>query len=194
MTVMSFLFRHRWLLISSSNVLILSCTLSNSQSRNYELVSNNENPTIYDQPVTRWTPPVDYATQCNEFEEDENYSLKSIRNNLTESDVVVHAEVLMVRPDSNERGYRPYTFTAKVIESFKGELEGGKTVEFSYVLEVDKEPDESSFLGERVLWLHRYTHNGETRYGQIEFMAAEIHCNVLEKIRRASKKKYSESK
>ena len=130
------------------------------------------------------------AKRCDFDEKDDSAptSLRSLRNDFNEADIVVLAEVLSLAPNNRERGYRPYTLTAKIKESFKGGFKPGEIITYGYVFEVyDEEPNESKFLGEQVLWLHRWNDGGMIRYGQIEFMWGGINCDILEKLRKISK-------
>jgi hypothetical protein len=176
--------------VVSSMLLSLSCSNSTGQIQNPKIEGSSGNIQVSASP----TPPVGYMTPCELFDENDDshpLSIKSLKKDFKEADIVVYAEVLTMKANNYERGYRPYTYTAKVKEVFKGEFKLDETIEYGDIFEVyDKEPLESAFLGDRILWLHRWLDGGKLRYGEIEFMWGGIDCNILEKLRKISKTKH----
>jgi hypothetical protein len=129
------------------------------------------------------------AQNAEEIGYESEFSFKSLKKAYNEADVVVYAEVLTMNASNMDPGYRPYMFTARVKEAFKGDFRLDDTIEYVYTIEVfDNEPDYSTFLGERVLWLHRWKDKGTVRYGLIEFVPEEVKYNILEKLRKISGK------
>ncbi|MEQ1763735.1 MAG: hypothetical protein ABL984_11385 [Pyrinomonadaceae bacterium] len=180
-------------LICISIIFHLSCKDGDHQRGSAEANVREVSAEIIDPAISSPTHPVGYMTPCEKIDENnesEPFSFRSIQNNFREAHVVAFAEVVTMRPDNHEKGYRPYTFTARIKEVFKGGVRFNETVEYGYTFEVfDDEPQESDFLGGRVLWLHRRVANGQVLYGQMEFMASSVDCNILEKLRKISKNK-----
>lgn len=173
--------------LSSLLLSIIVVSLGCSHELNKTEITNFDNSQI--NAINSPTPKV-VNSPCDDDDEYAPaalYSSREIKKNFKEADVVVYAEVTQMTPKNLERGYRPYIFKAKIKEVFKGNFISGNIIDFGDTFEVyDEEPDQNQFLGERVLWLKEYSQNSEIKYGEIEFMAGGIECNILEKLRKIS--------
>ncbi len=169
----------------------LSCSLKSSIESSSNAVSESAN--TFNISTSNSAPMDGYMTPCEEIDEEdptEPFSTRSLKANLKEADMVARAEVLTMKPDNLDTGYRGYTYTARVLEKFKGSVKPGEIVEYRCTLEVyDKEPEQADFLGERVLWLAKIKNENDQRFGRIEFVGGDIDCNILEKLRKLTKTK-----
>jgi len=125
---------------------------------------------------------VDLKTPIDETDESEPYSLKAIKKEFAEADLVVYADVLSFKRDAEDEGIEPFVLKAKVKEVFKGSLKDGQKIE--YKDDLLYRPIRQADLGAQILYLEKTEENGKVVYKRIKYTFGDIQYNILEKLRK----------
>lgn len=128
----------------------------------------------------------------NETDEDEPYSLVSIKKDFEESDAVVYAEVISFKPDADDAGSEPFILKAKIIEVFKGNLKNGQEIEYKSDLLYRPARDED--LGKQIVYLEKNEGDNAVKYKRIGYTISDVRHNILEKLRQIAKDRSNEKK
>jgi hypothetical protein len=120
--------------------------------------------------------------QIDDADEDEPYSLVSIRKEFATADAVVYADVTSFKPDAEDAGLQPLLVKAKVKEVFKGNLKAGQKIE--YKDDLLYRPLRKDDLGEQVVYLEKSEENGKVVYSRVRYALGDIQYNILEKLRK----------
>jgi len=134
---------------------------------------------------------VDPASTIDEADEDEPYSLKSVRTDFADAAAVVYADVVSFKPDPEDKFSEKFVLKAKVIEVFKGRLKAGQEIEFRSDLLYRAVNDED--LGKQVIYLESNV-DGKIKYDRITNSIGDVRHNILEKLRAVAREKSDEKK
>jgi hypothetical protein len=139
-------------------------------------------------------PPVENKTQQVETEDGDDSSLEFLRSDFKQVDVAAYVEVREIvsigRSDEKTdcenftgRGYCTFLLRAEVKELYKGKLKTS-AIEFYEGAEAQLVRSRDRFLGERVIFLKKFTEGGKTHFQTLDNSTRYIEDSILEKMRR----------
>jgi hypothetical protein len=93
-------------------------------------------------------------------------SRSNLRDDFRQVDVVAHVRILEIAVVDHMSGTSLYRVTCRVIESFKGTMKKGKTLE--YFIQIEDGYDTQQYRGEKIVFLNKSSQTAAPRFISLE--------------------------